>query len=136
MRVNSAWAMSRRACHMSTSAAVAATAASVVRTRGFGFGATLLRLLRGDLRAAQGRPGAVGLGARALLRQGDFELGAPQVRGGDGHRRFALFDTRLKVACIKLREDLVRFHGLVVGDVHGKDCAIDLGPQGTTCPAT
>ena len=54
---------------------------------GFGFGATLLRLSRGDLRAAQGSPGAVGLCARALLRQGDFDLGAPQVRGGYGYRR-------------------------------------------------
>src|SRR5215468_5603196 len=91
-----------------------------------GFGATLLRLSRGDLRAAQSSPGAVGLCARTLLCQGDFDLGAPQVRGGYGYRRFSLFDTRLKVTCIKLREYLVRFHGLVVGNVHGKGGAIDL----------
>jgi hypothetical protein len=85
-------------------------------------------------RSAAVPAGAVGLSARALLRQGDFELGAPQVRRGYGHSSFFLFDTCLKVASIKLGEYLVRFHGLVVGDVHGKDGAIDLGTDRYNMP--
>ena len=97
---------------------------------GFRCSGTLLRLLRGDVGAPQGRTGPCGLCAGALLGQLHLELCSVQVGGGHRHRRFPLLDTHLEVARIEVRKQLAGRDGLVVHDVHGDNRTMRLRTDG------